>query len=141
LQNEADANVLVVGSPDETDVAAAVVANTRSSLIDLSGKTSLAEVTAILSVCDLFISNDMGLAHVAAATGTETIVIFGPTNDVTTRPFGDNSTVVRHDVECSPCMLRDCPIDHRCMTRVSIAQVFDTAISRLIPTSEIIVKE
>jgi heptosyltransferase-2 len=141
LQNEAGANVLIVGSPDETDVAAAVSTAASKKPIDLSGKTSLAEVTAILSVCDLFISNDMGLAHVAAATGTETIVIFGPTNDVTTRPFGENATVVRHDVECSPCMLRDCPIDHRCMTRVSVERVFNTAVSRLIRASAIIENE
>lgn len=141
LRNELHANVLIVGSPDETDVAAAVINAASQPIIDLSGKTSLAEVTAILSVCDLFISNDMGLAHVAAATDTKTIVIFGPTDDVTTRPFGENSTVVRHDVECSPCMLRDCPIDHRCMTRIPVEQIFNTAISRLIPTSEIIVSE
>lgn len=141
LQSEIQANVLIVGSPDETDVAATVMQAASKPIIDLSGKTSLAEITAILSVCGLFISNDMGLAHVAAATGTETIVIFGPTNDVTTRPFGSNATVVRHNVECSPCMLRDCPIDHRCMTRVSVEQIFETAISRLIPSSEIIVTE
>ena len=135
LQNEIQANVLIVGSPDETDIAAAVANAASRPIIDLSGKTSLAEVTAILSVCDLFISNDMGLAHVAAATGTETIVIFGPTNDVTTRPFGNNTSVVRHDVECSPCMLRDCPIDHRCMTRISVNDIFETAVSRLNPTS------
>jgi heptosyltransferase-2 len=141
LQIEAGTNVLIVGSQDETDVAAAVTNVASQPIIDLSGKTTLAEITAILSVCDLFISNDMGLAHVAAATETETIVIFGPTNDVTTRPFGGNSTVVRHDVECSPCMLRDCPIDHRCMTRVSVEQVFETAVSLLIPSSEIIETE
>jgi heptosyltransferase-2 len=141
LQVEAGVNILIVGSPDESDVAAEVSAAASQPVINLSGNTSLAEVTAISSVCDLFISNDMGLAHVAAATGTETIVIFGPTNDVTTRPFGDNSTVVRHDVECSPCMLRDCPIDHRCMTRVSVEQVFVTAISRLTLANQIIVNQ
>lgn len=141
LQNEIQANVLIVGSPDETDVADAVTKAASQPIIDLAGKTSLAEVTAILSVCDLFISNDMGLAHVAAATGTETLVIFGPTNDVTTRPFGENSTVVRHNVECSPCMLRDCPIDHRCMTRISVERIFDTAISRLAQSSGIISNE
>lgn len=141
LRNELQANVLIVGSPNETDVAAAVLSKTSVLPLDISGKTTLAEITAILSVCDLFISNDMGLAHVAAATGTETIVIFGPTDDVTTRPFGGNSTVIRHDVECSPCMLRDCPIDHRCMMRVSVEQVFATAVSRLIPSSEIMESE
>jgi heptosyltransferase-2 len=87
--------------------------------------------TSILSVCDIFVSNDMGLAHLAAAVGTKTIVIFGPTKDVTTRPFGENAIVVRENVECSPCMLRECPIDHRCMTRISVDRVFGIAENAL----------
>ena len=65
----------------------------------------------------------MGLAHLAPAVGTKTVAIFGPTDPVTTRPFSTDAAVVRHPVECSPCMLRDCPIDHRCMTRISIDDV------------------
>jgi len=84
-----------------------------------------------LSVANLLISNDIGLAHVAPAVGTRTVVIFGPTNPVTTRPFSPLAEVVRHEVECSPCMLRECPIDHRCMTRVTVEQVFDVAKSLL----------
>lgn len=138
---DVDCNVVILGVVDEQAVAAEVVKYARTTPIDLTGKTNLAEASAILAVADLFISNDMGLAHVAAAVGTETIVIFGPTNDVTTRPFGVNSTVVRHDVECSPCMLRDCPIDHRCMTGVSVDKVFEIATLRLHPASSIITFE
>jgi lipopolysaccharide heptosyltransferase II len=89
------------------------------------GKTDLAQAAAVLSVVDLMVSNDMGLAHIAPAVGTKTVVIFGPTNPVTTRPFSDNAVVVKTEVECSPCMLRDCPIDHRCMTRTSVESVFN----------------
>jgi heptosyltransferase-2 len=80
---------------------------------------------------DLFVSNDMGLSHLASAVGTKTLVIFGPTNDVNTRPLGENAAIIRHPVECSPCMLRECPIDHRCMTRILPEAVFQKAIEMI----------
>ena len=95
--------------------------------VDLTGETDLAQATAILSEVDLLVSNDMGLAHLAPAVGTETIVIFGPTNPLTTRPLSAHASVVSANVECSPCMLRECPIDHRCMTRVTPNDVFEKA--------------
>lgn len=124
LQSATGANLVLLGSPDEADVSGRVAALSTAEFIDLTGKTDLAAATAILSEVDLFVSNDMGLAHIAAATGTKTLVIFGPTIDVTTRPFAANAEIIRHDVECSPCMLRECPIDHRCMTRVTVDDVF-----------------
>jgi heptosyltransferase-2 len=126
-----DANILMFGSKDEADVASQVGALSVSDMIDLTGKTDLSLATAILSEADLFVSNDMGLAHIAAAVGTKTLVIFGPTNDVSTRPLGANAAVLRHPVECSPCMLRDCPIDHRCMTRIEANIVFQKAMEML----------
>ncbi len=125
LRNALGVNVILVGSADESNIAAEVIKLSKSSPIDMTGKTDLAEAAAILSVIDLLVSNDMGLAHIAPAVGTKTAVIFGPTNPVTTRPFSQNAVVVRHNVECSPCMLRDCPIDHRCMTRISVNEVFN----------------
>ncbi len=125
LQTELGTNIILLGSESETDVSRGVCALADAHFIDLTGKTNLAEATAILSEVDVFVSNDMGLAHVAAAVGTKTIVIFGPTNAAATRPLGDHAEIVRHPVECSPCMLRKCPIDHRCMTRVSADEVFE----------------
>ena len=131
LHTELNANVVLLGAPDETDVSRQVCALAGVDLIDLTGSTDLAMATAILAESDLFVSNDMGLAHVAAAVGTKTMVIFGPTNEDATRPFGPNAEVVRHHVECSPCMLRECPIDHRCMTRISTERVFELAKKEL----------
>ncbi|MBA2334485.1 MAG: lipopolysaccharide heptosyltransferase II [Blastocatellia bacterium] len=125
FQAELDANVVLIGSKDEADVSNEVFEFARIKPIILTGKTDMAEAAAILSVIDMLVANDMGLAHLAPAVGTQTAVIFGPTNPVTTRPFSANATVIRKDVECSPCMLRDCPIDHRCMTRISVADVFN----------------
>jgi heptosyltransferase-2 len=123
LQAELNANVILVGAKDEAEVSGEVVEKAKIKPVVLTGKTNLSQAVAVLSAVDLLVANDMGLAHVAAATGTKTLVIFGPTNDKTTRPVG--SEIIRKNVECSPCMLRDCPIDHRCMTRISPDEVFE----------------
>ena len=118
------------------DVAAKVAALCIKPPIDLTGKTDLAEVVATLSAIDLLISNDMGLAHVAPAVGTNTVVIIGPTRPETTRPFSANAELIQKRVECSGCMLRDCPIDHRCMTGISVDEVFQTAERYLNATTQ-----
>jgi len=128
---EARANVLLLGGPDDQEVADLIRRSSKYAPLDLTGKTSLGDAAAILSVSDLMITNDMGLAHLAPAVGTRTLVIFGPTNEAATRPFSDLAKVIRVDVECSPCMLRECPIDHRCMTRISSQTVFESAITHL----------
>ncbi len=132
---EFDANVVIVGDRSDADVAAEVLSLARRPVIDLTGKTSLAEAIAILAVVDLLVSNDMGLAHVSAGLNTPTITLFGPTNPETTRPWGNNAIVLREPVDCSPCMLRDCPIDHRCMTRITPAAV-RTAVEDMLSTRQ-----
>ncbi len=131
LQNELNANVILVGSMDEIDISNKVSELSNKKPIIITGTTDLESAAAILSEVDLIISNDMGLAHLAPAVGTKTIVIFGPTNPETTRPFSDHTAIIRENVECSPCMLRDCPIDHRCMTRISVNTVFEMAAKML----------
>lgn len=131
LASETKAQILLVGSNGDKDVAAEVKRLAMSKMVDICGQTSVAEAMAILGRADLLISNDMGLAHLAPAVGTATIVIFGPTNDVTTRPFSQNAEIIRRLVDCAPCMLRDCPIDHRCMTGVSVDEVFERARARI----------
>lgn len=122
LQNELNANVVLVGAKDELEISDEVFAKSEKKPIILTGHTNLAEAVAILAETDLLVSNDMGLAHIASAVGTQTIVIFGPTNEKTTQPIG--SEIIRKKVDCAPCMLRDCPIDHRCMTQISAEEVF-----------------
>ncbi len=131
LADELNANILIVGSDGDGNVANDVIAQTRSNVIDLCGQTTVSEAAAILASVDLLISNDMGLAHLAPAVGCATIVIFGPTNEITTRPFSENAEIIRRPVDCSPCMLRDCPIDHRCMTGISVDEVFDRAKAKI----------
>ena len=118
-----------------------VVSEAKHKPINLTGKTDIGEAAAILSAVDLMISNDMGLAHIAPAVGTQTIAIFGPTNPETTRAFSPLSEVIRKPVECSPCMLRECPIDHRCMNWVTVDEVFEAAKLRLIPDEDDLYEE
>jgi heptosyltransferase II len=123
LQSELKSNVLLVGTKDELDISHEVAEKSAQKPIILTGKTSLSEAIAILAEIDLLVANDMGLAHIAPAVGTKTLTIFGPTRFETTQPIG--SQIIRKEVDCSPCMLRDCPIDHRCMTRISAIEVFE----------------
>ncbi len=131
LKADRGVEVVLIGSMEEREVASEVFTLCNRKPLNLIGETNLAEAVAILAAVDLLISNDMGLAHVAPAVGTESIIIFGPTNPGTTRPFSDLARVVRRDVDCSPCMLRDCPIDHRCMTRITVDEVLAEALSIL----------
>ncbi len=133
LNTELDVNVVLVGAKNEADVADAVTGSMKTKATNLVGKTDLDTVVAILSEADLMISNDMGLAHVAPSVGTKTIAIFGPTNPETTRPFSTIANVVRESVDCSPCMLRDCPIDHRCMIGITVENIFNSANEMLFP--------
>ena len=125
LMEELDADVVLIGSADELEVSLAVSKRMRHQPMVLTGKTDLAQAVAVLSEVDLLVTNDTGPAHVAAALGRPTLVIFGPTNPVTTRPLSPAAEIVRHPPDCSPCMLRDCPIDHRCMTTITPDAVFD----------------
>ncbi|MDT7542733.1 MAG: heptosyltransferase [Acidobacteriota bacterium] len=131
LINEADATVVIIGAREELDVTQEVVASMRRAPVVLTGETTLAETTAILSLVNLLVTNDTGPAHLASALARPTLVIFGPTNPLTTRPFAPTAEIVRRPPDCAPCMLRDCPIDHRCMTAISADEVFARAIALL----------
>ena len=123
--------VLLIGSEAEVDVTREVTSRMRQQPVVLTGKTSLTQVTAVLSLADLVVTNDTGPAHIAAALGRPTLVIFGPTNPLTTRPFAPEAEILRHPPDCAPCMLRDCPIDHRCMTAISVDEVFEHSYALL----------
>jgi len=103
----------------------------RRPPIDFTGKTSVADLPAFLSQCHLFIGNDSGAMHVAAAVGLPVVAIFGPTDPLGTAPMTPRCTIVQEKPYCSPCFLRRCPTDHRCMTRISPAAVTTAAQSWL----------
>ena len=124
---ELGANVALIGSPGELAVSQEVCKHAQLQPIVLTGKTSVAEVTALISIADALITNDTGPAHIGAGLHTPTLVIFGPTNPLTTYPMSPNAEIVRSPPDCAPCMLRDCPIDHRCMTAITPDEVFERA--------------
>jgi lipopolysaccharide heptosyltransferase II len=126
---DSGANVVLLGSPGEIDVSQDVCKHAQRQPIVLTGKTTVAEAAAIISMANILITNDTGPAHIGAALGTPTIVIFGPTNPLTTYPFSPNAEIIRRPPDCAPCMLRDCPIDHRCMTAITPEEVFDRAFA------------
>lgn len=123
---------VVVGAAGDKPVAKEVARLMRTHAAVIAGETSISELKAVLACAGLVISNDTGTSHVSAALGVPTVVVFGPTEHVSTCPLSQRSVVVRHDVECSPCMLRECPIDHRCMTRVEVDDVYVAARALLV---------
>jgi heptosyltransferase-2 len=95
---------------------------------NFAGETSLREFIELAAACRVFLSNDSGAMHIASALGIPTIAIFGATDHVATGPTGPLAHIIREPVECSPCLLRECPIDHRCMTAVPSSLVAAEAI-------------
>jgi heptosyltransferase II len=128
LMGESEAEIILFGTPGETAVSEAIVAGMKRKPIDLTGKTAIAELPALLSRCQLFIGNDSGAMHVASAVGLPVVAIFGPTDPFGTAPVTPRCTIVQEKPYCSPCFLRRCPTDHRCMTKVTAESV--TAAAR-----------
>jgi heptosyltransferase II len=132
IARDRDAAIAIFGSAEEREVCTTVEQNVRALGVrchNFAGETSLAEFIELAAACDVFLTNDSGPMHIASALGVPTVVVFGATDDEATGPTGAHSRVVRERVECSPCLLRECPIDHRCMTRVEAHRVAETALS------------
>lgn len=128
--NDRGWTVIMVGSkvdrPTCADIAARLPAtgNRMNRLIDLSGKTDLPVLAGVMSRARAVVSNDSGAMHLAGAVGARVVAIFGATNERRTSPLRSSAgapepAIVTHEVFCRPCMLRECPIDHRCMSGIS----------------------
>jgi heptosyltransferase-2 len=125
LMDTMQAHIIFIGAISERDNAESVIRRMKKSgALNLAGKTTMRELIGLLRVCSLLISNDTGPAHVSAALGRPTLTIFGPTNEFETAPLGIHAEIIRaENIECARCMHRDCPIDHRCMTHISVDEV------------------
>lgn len=122
------------GSKEERPICAIVERELTAlarPVVNLAGATSLAQFIEYAAACDLFLTNDSGPMHIASALGVPTVAIFGATDHIATGPTDAHSRVVRQPVECSPCLLRECPIDHRCMTHVTADRVATEAFAVL----------
>jgi heptosyltransferase II len=123
LQARADADVILFGTAAEANVSTAISAEMRQPPIDLTGKTAIADLPALLSQCHLFIGNDSGAMHVAAAVGLPVVAVFGPTDPLGTSAVTQRRSIVQQKPYCSPCFLRRCPTNHQCMTAVTADMV------------------
>lgn len=133
--NDRGWSVIMVGSKADrstcTDISARLPAtgNRMNRLIDLSGKTDLPLLAGLMSRARAVVSNDSGAMHLAGAVGAKVVAIFGATNERRTSPLragaeSPEPRIVSHEVFCRPCMLRECPIDHRCMSGITARAVY-----------------
>ena len=135
LSSEGVSTVLTGTSADAgvaRDVEAAVTRG-RETVINLVGQTDLPALAGVLLQCRALITNDSGGMHFAAALGVNVTAMFGPSNEHETRPLGGGqTTILTNPVWCRPCMLRDCPIDHRCMRGITPPQVMAATRAALV---------
>ena len=142
LVRQRQATCVLVGSAGDTpttrDIRTLVDRETMRHVIDLSGRTTIAELVGLLGLASACVANDSGAMHLAAAVGTPLAAIFGPTREHETAPLtrsGGRAEVLIHPVSCRPCMLRECPIDHRCMTGITPERVYTSLVSLLSSTA------
>jgi len=132
LARRRGASIALFGSQSERDLCERVAQLLIGPQVtNYAGQTTLAQFIDLASGCELFLTNDSGAMHIASALGVPTVAIFGATDDIATGPTGAHARVVRQPVSCSPCLLRECPIDHRCMTRVPSGRVAEVALELL----------
>ena len=124
-------SVVILGAKGEEPLGQEIAARLSSRTLVLSGATTIRELMAAVKRCSVLLTNDTGPMHMAAAFQVPVVAIFGPTDWRTTSPFGNAHAIVREPVDCAPCLLRECPIDHRCMTRVTVDQVYEASLSGL----------
>jgi len=113
---------VMIGSAADA-ATAAEVARSFDGVWNLVGRTDLPTLAGMLVNCRALVTNDSGAMHLAAACGVTVTAVFGPTDERATRPLGDAHVVIVHPVWCRPCMLRECPLDHRCLEGVAPAEV------------------
>ncbi|MDY0123300.1 lipopolysaccharide heptosyltransferase II [Sulfurimonas sp.] len=129
-------DIIIFGGPNEAEMANEIESYLASSGVtnytNLAGKTNIKELCSLIGGCSLFVTNDSGPMHVAAAYQVPTVSIFGPTKHTETSQWmNEKSKIVRHEMECAPCMRRECPLGHHeCMKSITADEVI-TAVKEL----------
>ena len=127
---------LIFGTVKERPISEKIAETLGSHATDLTGRTTLLELIAQLRLCELLLTNDTGTMHLAAFLGVPTVSIFGSTEPRLTGPIGKGHTILRHHVECSPCFLRECPLDFRCMKAVTAEEVARAVAGKIMSTRQ-----
>ena len=122
---------VLFGTPKDAEIGEQIAAGLGDSCVNRIGQTTLDQLIVALRECRLLLTNDTGTMHLASQLGVPVVAIFGSTEPGLTGPLGDHHIVLRHHVECSPCFLRKCPIDFRCMKAVAVQEVVDAVLSIL----------
>ena len=137
ISHHANIRWMILGGPNDVEIGDQIEKRLRegglgeSSVINLAGQTTLLDLCALLKFSKVLLTNDTGPMHMAAALGTQVVSIWGSTSPELTGPLSDRSIVIRHPVECSPCFLRECPIDFRCMHGIHTADVVNAVLKQL----------
>lgn len=120
--------IWVMGSAKDAEVVAHIKTLTKNQIVDLTGKTSLAEAIDLMSLADKVVSNDSGLMHIASALERPLVAVYGSTDPGFTPPLSQNVKIVRAGLSCSPCFKRECPLKHHeCMTQLTVQSVIEAA--------------
>ncbi|NGX34325.1 MAG: ADP-heptose--LPS heptosyltransferase 2 [Candidatus Anoxychlamydiales bacterium] len=123
--------IVFFGSSTDREEIKKICLDMPDRIINLAGKTTLRELASLISQLDLFLTNDSGPMHIAAAFDIDQVALFGSTSDLLTGPDSEKAIVINKKVKCSPCFKRVCPIDFRCMLKISVEEVFDKMIKIL----------
>jgi lipopolysaccharide heptosyltransferase II len=122
---------MLFGTAGDASAGEQIAAALGNQSVNRIGQTTLDQLIEELHECRLLLTNDTGTMHLAALLGIRVVAIFGSTEPRLTGPLGNGHIILRHHVECSPCFLRECPIDFRCMKAVSVEEVADAVLSVL----------
>jgi heptosyltransferase-2 len=125
IRQELGGRLLILGSAGDRAAAARICAAAGEGVLDLTGKTTLGQAMALIARCRVFVTNDSGLMHVAAALGVPLVAIFGSTDPSRTGPLGGRSRVIYKSVPCAPCLKPRCPRQRECMEAISVEEVFE----------------
>lgn len=131
LSQEYNTKILIFGGPADHELGEYILKLSKGSAINIAGKTSLGQAFALIEKCSLFITNDSGLMHAAAALDVNQIAVIGSTDHIATRPYSDKAVMVRVPVDCSPCLKDTCPREHECMDEITVDMVFENCKSAL----------
>jgi heptosyltransferase-2 len=123
LHDELGVHAVVFGTRADEETIATIVSHGPGFITGLAGKTSLGQAMALIGQCDAFVTNDSGLMHVGAAVQTPLVAIFGSTDDIATGPYSKKAVVVKKELDCQPCLKRECKTDFRCMMNVEVEDV------------------
>ncbi len=125
LVNKHNAKVIIFGSQQELGIATEIENLSKVPVINMAGKTTIRELMSLIKQCSVFITNDSGPMHIAAALNIQVVAVFGSTDPEKTGPMGEKNIVIRKDVDCSPCFKRKCPTDLKCMDLITVEDVLE----------------